>query len=258
MMPEVSDWLRSGVPPVQPLDATALVRRADDVRRRRRRTRIATTTAASLACLAGAVLLVRLPGSDPGDVAVTGPGSSSEGDGPCAETGVGPVTWPGVEVSASDDAAKLGAELSTSVLGLDGTSRGVTDTDSGCLVVVDHGSAGNAHVHVQTAGDQLVVSGYAFPAERDDSDAGLGLSVLGSTVDVALERTACHTCAGRLAVRYGDAQAEGLLDPLGEGQVTIDRDTTAPGAVLITVFGTDGAIVEAVGVSIPPGDFAAG
>lgn len=36
------------------------------------------------------------------------------------------------------------------------------------------------------------------------------------------------------------------------------RDPTVPGTVLMTVFGPDGTIVEAVGVSVGPGNFAAG
>jgi hypothetical protein len=242
---------------------SALGHHADEVqpRRRRRRTKIATTTAASLVCLAGAALLVRSLDGERDDPAVSGPGASAGVDHPhpCAATGDGLVSWPGVASSAGADAARLAGQFSTSVLGTDGRAAAeVAETDGGCLVVVDHGSTGRAEVLLQTAGDQLVVAHYSFPAARDDAEAGLGLAAAGTTVRVNFDRTVCVDCGGRLAVRYGDAQASGPLDATGEGTVTIDRDMTVPGTVLMTVHAPDGAIVEAVGISVPPGDFAAG
>ncbi len=157
------------------------------------------------------------------DLTATGPEPTAELDDPCAATDTGRLAWPGIANSTGTDAAQLAERFSSTVLGTDGTAETeIAGTPSGCLVVIDHGSAGKAEVLLQTAGDQLVVAGYTFPTASDDTEAGLGLTATGDTVHVNFARTACPGCQARLAVRYGDAQASGPLDATGEGTLTIE------------------------------------
>jgi hypothetical protein len=122
--------------------------------------------------------------------------------------------------------------------------------------VVDHGTAGQADVELATAGDRLVVTGYQFPTGVDET---LGLQVTDATVDLNFGGSVCEGCTGKVVVRYGAAEAEGVLDPDGHAEMQLDeRDPAEPGSLLITVVGPDGAVVEALGVSTPAGDFAAG
>ena len=205
---------------------------------------------------------------DAADAGTSGPAVSTDaqpGSGCGAADLTDPAMWPGqtqpIEVTLPPGPTVAGTDglaAALEVLGMPGFDEEPVSEGQGCSVVV--GEPALATLYLQPVGASFAVMSAFWP------DAGMawGYSAVGDEVQVHLSDDFCGgepTCRVEVSVRFGGAEASGdtsVDSGGGEVDLTVGREATAPGTVLMHATDAGGTLLVTLGTQLPAGDSSAG